>query len=267
MTRLGIVGLPNVGKSAIFHAATYAPATISEMPFSTRALFQARLRVPGQRLPDIKLVDSPGLARGASRGEGLGNRFLEGLRDCDILVHVVRVFCRRSLAIEHPEGRIGPRHDIEIVEDELRLADLAAIHKRLHGSEADQAEPQARLALETVSRAIEGGQSARHMGIPRDELRDVLGLELLTGKPLIYIVNADEEDLYGDFGTVLPDDLRLRMELDNAPWFLVAGKLEADAASLGGREGVLMLRELGIQQPIGQRLAEAASHVLSLTGC
>ncbi len=264
MNQLAIVGLPNCGKSTIFHAATRAPTAISETPYSTRKLIRARVRVPGRKLAPLQLIDTPALARGAARGKGLGNKFLEKLRTCDILVHVVRLFARRSLGAPHPEGRIAPLRDIDIVETELQLADLAAIRRRLEPEEGERpsADDAARTALEEVAKAIEGGQSARQMGLPPEELADLLGMELLTAKPQIFVINVDEEDLFAESRMSLPEELFTRIRIDDAPYIVASGRLEADAAALDGREGLAMLEELGIDEPLGAKLARAAEQLL-----
>ena len=200
---VGIVGLPNVGKSTLFNAITKAGAEAANYPFCTiepdarlkvlTDLYHSKKTTPAS----VRFVDIAGLVKGASKGEGLGNKFLEHIRQVDAVAHVVR--CFESSDITHVEGGIDPLRDIDIIETELCLADLEAVEKRLvkvmkllkSGSKEAKAE---HAALERLKEALDAGRSAREVELSEEEQGILRDLNLLTRKPILYIANVGEDE-------------------------------------------------------------------------
>jgi ribosome-binding ATPase len=206
----GIVGLPNVGKSALFNALTATQAAeATKYPFSTREANVGRVAVPDERLEvcarlaksarivptQLEFVDIAGLVRGASKGQGLGNQFLGHLREVDAIAHIVRCFEDENVA--HVEGSVDPIRDAETVETELMLADLDSLERRALAAQkrARGGDREARAQLEVIEPALavlRDGQPARLAAIPAERRRELLALQLLTAKPIFYIANVDE---------------------------------------------------------------------------
>ena len=208
---VGIVGLPNVGKSTLFNAITKAGAEAANYPFCTIEPNVGVVAVPDGRLKvltdlyhskkttpaSVRFVDIAGLVKGASKGEGLGNKFLEHIRQVDAVAHVVR--CFESTDITHVEGAVDPLRDIEIIETELCLADLEAIEKRMakvtklmkSGSKEAKAE---HMALERLKSALDEGKPAREVELSIEEQATLRDLNLLTRKPILYIANVGEDE-------------------------------------------------------------------------
>src|SRR5437764_6982724 len=206
----GIVGLPNVGKSALFNALTATQAAeATKYPFSTREANVGRVAVPDERLEvcaklaksakiiptQLEFVDIAGLVRGASKGQGLGNQFLGHLREADAIAHILRCFDDDNIV--HVEGSVDPIRDAETVETELMLADLDSLERRLVAAQkrARGGEREAKLQLELmepVLAALREGTPARDADIPAERRRDLQALQLLTAKPLLHIANVDE---------------------------------------------------------------------------
>ena len=213
--RCGIVGLPNVGKSTLFNALTAtAAAEASNYPFCTIEPNIGRVAVPDDRpaaiaaltgsaavVPaQLEFVDIAGLVRGASRGEGLGNRFLANIREVDAIAHVVR--CFDSGAVHHVEGAVDPVRDIETVETELMLADLESLEGRAENARrrvtGGDKEARERLkAMEPALAALEAGRPARQADVPAGAEKAFRDLQLLTAKPVLYIANVDEDSARG----------------------------------------------------------------------
>src|SRR3954465_2299570 len=214
MLRLGVVGLPNVGKSPLFNALTSAKALVANYPFATIEPNTGIVQVPDPRLevlagivkPErtvpaaVEFVDIAGLVKGASEGEGLGNQFLANIREVDAIVHVIR--CFEDPDVQHVMGEVDPVRDREIINIELGLADLASVEKRLHKSApaAKSGDLQAKLEqrlLEALQKALAGGKPARVVVPTEDEAPVYRSFNLLTAKPVLYAANVGETEISG----------------------------------------------------------------------
>ncbi len=268
---VGIVGLPNAGKSSLFNALSRAGATVAPYPFTTIEPHHGVVPVPDPRLasvasvahPDrvvpaaVEFVDIAGLVRGASHGEGLGNQFLAHIRDVDAIAHVVR--CFPDPDVPHVEGTVDPARDIEIVETELALADLAVVERELERARTrvKAHDPKASddvAALEHVAAELQRGVPARHLAVPGS-------FRLLTAKPVVYVANVADDDL-----PVAPsaDPVRRYAEARRAPAVVLSAKLEAEAAQLPDPEAREFLRAYGSEEPGLSRLIQAAYDLLGL---
>ncbi len=276
--RVGIIGLPNSGKSTIFNALTRAGAQVAGYPFSTVDPNIGVAAVPDQRLgkvaeaagcakvvpADLRLVDIAGLVEGAHRGEGLGNQFLAHIREVDAIAHAVR--CFESPDVAHVRAEIDPAKDIAVVNVELILADLATVTKRRERISKAAAAGEREKARELeVLRKVEEGLSAevpvRAMGLPEEEEKILQGLFLLTAKPVIYVANLGEEQL-PDGGALL-EAVREAAEAENAQWVAFCAKLEAEIEELDAGEAEEFLAAYGIE---GLGLEEFASRCYDLLG-
>ena len=271
--RIGIVGLPNAGKTTLFNALTRASAETAAYPFTTVEPNVAIVEVPDDRLapvaaaaeasplvPEtIEFRDIAGLVRGASRGEGLGNRFLAEIRETDAICHVVRAHVDDS--IPHPDARVDPVADAEIVEAELYLADLEQAERRLErvrkqaGSGAKEVVPE-REWLERVVDALGRGDPARGTPPPALAPRAAANLQALTSKPMLYVANVDE-------GVDKPP-ADLMAHAEESPCVAVSARIEEELAELPAHEAAEMRTELGIDEPGLARLVRAAYDLLGL---
>jgi GTP-binding protein YchF len=281
MLRLGIVGLPNVGKSTLFNALTSAGALVANYPFATIEPNTGIVQVPDPRLdalarivsPErtvpavVEFVDIAGLVKGASEGEGLGNQFLANIREVDAIVHVVR--CFEDPDVQHVAGAVDPVRDREIINIELGLADLATVEKRLDKTTrtARSGDPQARLEqrlLERVRDALAAGRPARAVSPTDEEAPAYRAFNLLTAKPVLYAANVGEGEIAA--GNRFVEQLRTAIDRDgeNAEVVTFSAKVEAELAELAVEDRKDFLESLGVSESGLDRLAHAAYHLLGL---
>jgi ribosome-binding ATPase len=281
MLALGIVGLPNVGKSTLFNALTSAQALVANYPFATIEPNTGVVEVPDERLQrlaelvhpqrivpaTVQFVDIAGLVKGAAEGEGLGNQFLANIRNVDAIVHVIRCFADPD--VQHVMGAVDPVRDRGIVTTELELADLAAVEKRLDKARraAKSGEPQAvseQALLEQLADALGRGLPARSVTPSDDDAAIFRSFDLLTAKPVLYAANVGEEELAS--GNAAVDALRQAITADREPAEVVvfSARVEMELAELAPADRGEFLTSLGVHESGLDRLARAAYHLLGL---
>ena len=275
----GVVGLPNVGKSTIFNALTKAGAQSANYPFCTIDPNVGVVPVPDKRLKEIQtyiptdrviptsveIVDIAGLVRGASKGEGLGNKFLANIREVDAILHVVR--CFENSDVVHVEGRVSPIDDIEIIDTELILADMATVEKRLDKAVRaargnDETEKARVKVLERFKAALEEGKPARSVSVTPEELPLLQDSHLLTIKPVLFIANVSEDDLEGN--SELVQRVRDHAAEQGSDVVVVCGAIESELAELEEEDQLEMLEGLGIEEPALNVLIRATYRLLGL---
>lgn len=279
--KLGIVGLPNVGKSSLFNALTGAGAQSENYPFCTidpnvgvvavpdaRMDFLADLYSPQKFTPAvIEFVDIAGLVKGASKGEGLGNKFLSHIREVDAILHVVR--CFESDDVTHVDGNVDSVRDAETINFELIFADIETVEKRYAKSEkmiktGDKKYKQECDALAKIKAELERGVFVSGMDLSESERELIRDLFLLTDKPMLYAANISEDDASGSQNLPQVAALAQLADAQNAEVMVLCAKLEEELAALDGEEKQLFLSELGIEQSGLIQLIQKSYKLLNL---
>ncbi|WP_162652695.1 redox-regulated ATPase YchF [Lentilitoribacter sp. Alg239-R112] len=280
--KCGIVGLPNVGKSTLFNALTRtAAAQAANYPFCTIEPNTGEVPVPDKRLDQlaniagskeiiptrISFVDIAGLVRGASKGEGLGNQFLANIREVDAIVHVLR--CFEDEDITHVEGKIDPVADAETIETELMLSDLESLERRTEQmrKRASSKDKEALTLLPVLDQALallNDGKPVRHMldGIDAEDHRILMGLNLLTSKPVLYVCNVAESD--AGTGNDYSNAVKAMAETQGAHSVVISAAIEAEVAQLEDEEAAMFLEELGLDEAGLDRLIRSGYDLLNL---
>ena len=277
----GIVGLPNVGKSTLFNAITKAGAEMANYPFATIDPNVGMVEVPDKRLDRIQEIipakkvvpttfeftDIAGIVKGASKGEGLGNKFLENIRQVDAIVHVVRAFDDDN--ITHVTGKVDPQDDIETINLELSLADLEAVDKRLakvqRAAKGSDKEAKAELAvLQKIKPALEAGKPVRSLEFNEDDQQIVKGLFLLTSKPVLYVANIAEDDMADPENSKYFQVVADYAKQEGAQAIGVAAETEEEIAELDDDDKADFLTAEGVEEPGLNKLIRASYKLLGL---
>lgn len=275
--KLGVVGLPNVGKSTLFNAITNAGAQAANYPFCTIEPNVGVVAVPDERLEklaalydskkitptSLEFVDIAGLVKGASRGEGLGNKFLSHIREVDAIVHVVRCFDDEN--ITHVDGSVDPKRDIETIEYELIFADMETLERRMAKAvsmvKADKKYQEDVDRLTVMQNWLESGKALRSIDADEDFKKFIDEQFLLTSKPVIYVANTDEQDIGGNAYTAEVEEIA---RLQGAEAIVLCAKLEEDLAQLDADEKEMFMQEYGLTQSGLDRLVKASYKLLGL---
>lgn len=280
--KLGIVGLPNVGKSTLFNALTKAGAESANYPFCTIDSNIGIAFVPDPRLKvleefyhaqkvtpaTVEFVDIAGLVKGASKGEGLGNQFLASIREVDAIVHVVRCFDDPNVV--HVDGSVDPVRDIETINLELIFSDVEILERRIaktaRGARNDKALAEELELLNKIKAHLEQGMLAKTLELSEEEAELAKTFNLLTDKPVIYAANVAEDDLADDGASnEFVQQVRAYAGKENSEVFVVSAKMEAELSELDEEEKQMFLEEMGLTESCLDKLIKASYSILGLT--
>ena len=279
--KVGIVGLPNAGKSTIFNALTKSKIAAENYPFCTIDPNVGIVNVPDKRLDQlskifkpkniintiIEFVDIAGLVKGASKGEGLGNQFLSHIRDVDAIVYVIRLF--KDDNVSHVEGSIDPLRDIEIIETELILKDIILVEKHIKKieklSKTGDKEAQATEALlKNILKEMNNGMPINTISISPEETKLIKHLSFLTEKPMLYLANIDDNEIINEVENSEIQLLQQHANKNNSEIITICGNLEYEISLLQEEEKTLFLKEFNLQEPGLNKLIKAAYKILGL---